>query len=416
MVLVFVVLGTTIAIKTPAYESGDEPGHVLNIETMVRGHWYSMDAHCPVGCSGNETQQAPLYYLLMAGWQHVVALPAHAPFRGTLNPGIYRGASELYLHHSAADDRFLLWLRLPNLALGGLTVLFTFFAVRLTTSDVWTPVIAASLVAFLPRFLFLSPFVTNDNLVDLLGAVLVFLALRYALAPGRWRMVVIGVVCGLLVTTKLSTLPLLLVIPIFACVVPGWRRRVGVAVLGLGTALMVSGWYLAQNLSRYGDPLALRASQHYLSLDGGLGTLFGEPYIVHDPLQLVFIQVPQRIIRTFWYQSGWNQFQWSWPFNVLFCIVTAGALAGLIHRGIKREVLLVLIAIGVVGLLCVWTTAFQTSTYQARYAYVGLAALAGLASMGLERWRLPIRFLLPAMGLIGTVIAIQQDVLAVHWT
>jgi len=27
-----------------------------------------------------------------------------------------------------------------------------------------------------------------------------------------------------------------------------------------------------------------------------------------------------------------------------------------------------------------------------------------------------VRFLLPLAGLIGTVVAIQQDVLAVHWT
>ena len=46
----------------------------------------------------------------------------------------------------------------------------------------------------------------------------------------------------------------------------------------------------------------------------------------------------------------------------------------------------------------------------------GLVAICGLAALGLERWRLPVRFLLPLAGLIGTVVAIQQDVLAVHWT
>jgi hypothetical protein len=46
---------------------------------------------------------------------------------------------------------------------------------------------------------------------------------------------------------------------------------------------------------------------------------------------------------------------------------------------------------------------------------VGLAAIAALAALGVERWRLPVRFVLPAMGLIGTLVAIQQNVLAVHW-
>jgi ABC-type arginine transport system permease subunit len=67
------------------------------------------------------------------------------------------------------------------------------------------------------------------------------------------------------------------------------------------------------------------------------------------------------------------------------------------------------------GLLSVWIVAFQTSTYEARYVFVGLAAIAALAALGLERWKLPFRFVLPAMGLIGTLVAIQQNVLAVHW-
>jgi hypothetical protein len=33
VIAAFIVLGTTIALKTPAYESADEPGHVENIQT-----------------------------------------------------------------------------------------------------------------------------------------------------------------------------------------------------------------------------------------------------------------------------------------------------------------------------------------------------------------------------------------------
>ena len=41
----------------------------------------------------------------------------------------------------------------------------------------WTPVVAASLMAFVPRSVFLSAYVTNDSLVNLLAAVLTYLAL-----------------------------------------------------------------------------------------------------------------------------------------------------------------------------------------------------------------------------------------------
>jgi Dolichyl-phosphate-mannose-protein mannosyltransferase len=423
VILVFLVLGAVIASKTPAYESPDEPSHVQNIETLVSGHWYSMNAPCNAKyqgislttCSGDEAQQAPLYYLLFAGWQKVVGLPARAPYRGQANflDGEKTGA---FLHHSPADLRFLLWLRLPNVVLGALTVLFTFFAVRLATPDAWTPVIAAALVAFMPRFVFLSSFVTNDNLVDLLGAVLVFLALRFSRAPSRWRMAAVGIVSGLLTTTKLSALPVALVVVVLAILVQGWRRRAMLMAVGYGSALLVSGWYLVQNMVRYGDPLARKATAHYLSLNGGLGT-FLKPYTVTDPLRLIFVQVPYRILHGFWYQSGAvNQFRWSWPVIALFCFITAGALAGLIHRQLRRETLVPLVAISGIALLSVWVVAFQTATYEARLAFVGLTAMAALAALGLERWRAPYRFLLPAMGLVGTLVAIQQNVLAVHWT
>ncbi len=414
--IVFVFLGIVIAVNTPAYESSDEPGHVENIETLVSGHWYGMRSNCQPPCSGNEAQQGPLYYLVMAGWQKLAGVPAHAPFRGQLSPGIFFGGKEWFAHHSAADLRFLLWLRLPNVILGMLTVLFAYFSIRLITKDPWTPVVAASLVAFLPRFVFLSSFVTNDNLVDLLGAVLVFLSLRYAKAPSLWRMTWVGVVFGLLITTKISTLSLGLAILALACLVPGWARRVQFAVIGLGSALLVSSWYLVQNTVRYGDPLASTATIRYLTKLNGLGAGLSGVYVVGDPLRHVFVSVPNRIVESFWYQSGWNRSHWPWEVNVAITIGFACALIGLVGRHVERHTLFTLGALSIAALLAVWAVSFQTGTYQARYAYFGLVAICGLAALGLERWRLPVRFLLPLAGLIGTAVAIQQDVLAVHWT
>jgi hypothetical protein len=421
--IAFAILGSVIALKTPAYEADDEPGHVQNIETLVSGHWYGIASSCRpsttedrlLSCSGDEAQQAPLYYLLMAGWQDLADVPAHAAFRGQLNPGLYFGSHVRYSHHSSADHRFLLWLRLPNIILGMLTVLFAYLGVRLATKDPWTPVIGASLVAFLPHFVFLSSFVTNDNLVDLLGAVLVFLSIRYAKSPSAWRMAWIGGVFGLLITTKLSTLPLGLAVFALAFLVCGWIRRLKFAAIGLGSALLVSSWYLIQNTVRYGDPLALTASTRYLSqLDALGGGYFG--YIVGNPLRHVFVSVPNRIVESFWYQSGWNGFSWPWPVNLIITLAFALALIGLIGRNVERRILLTLSAVSITALLAVWVASFETGSYEARYAYVGLTAICGLAALGLERWRLPVRFLLPLAGLIGIVIAVQQDVLAVHWT
>jgi 4-amino-4-deoxy-L-arabinose transferase-like glycosyltransferase len=415
--IAFVVLGVLIAVETPAYESSDEPGHVENIESLVSGHWYGMQANCESPCSGNEAQQGPLYYLAMAGWQKVAGVAVHAPFRGQLNlAGVYFGGKEWFQHHSAADHRFLLWLRLPNVLLGALTVLLAYFSLRLVTADPWTPVVAASLIAFLPRFVFLSSFVTNDNLVDLLGAVLVYLSLRYAKAPSPWRMAWVGLVFGLLITTKLSTLTLGLAVLALACLVPGWVKRAQFAAIGLGSALVVSSWYLIQNTVRYGDPLAGTATIRYLTKLNGLGASLAGTYVVGNPLRHVFVSVPNRIVETFWYQSGWNRSHWSWQVNVAITLAFVCALIGLVGRHVERRTLFTLGALSTAALLSVWVVSFQTGTYQARYGYFGLVAIFGLAALGLERWRLPVRFLLPLAGLIGTVVAIQHDVLAVHWT
>jgi hypothetical protein len=416
IILAFVALASFIAIRTPAYESADEPGHVQNIETLVRGHWYGMDSRCEMlnrYCSGTEAHQAPLYYLAFAGWQRLVGVPARATYHGQSR--LFDAQQGTFLHHSNADRRFLLWLRLPNVLLGALTVLVTFFAVRLVSSDPWTPVVGASIVAFLPRFVFLSAFVTNDNLVDLLGAVLVLLALRFTRRPTGWRMAWLGFAFGLLVATKLSALPVGLVLIVLAFMVRGWRRRGGFLAIGALTAFAACGWYLIQNTVRYGDPLARAASARYLAQVGGLGTFF-IPYVVSNPLNLVFVRVPQRIADGFWYVSGSvGQFHWPWPVSLVFWAVLAASVAGIISRHIDRWTLATLLTVAGAGLLSVWIVAFQTSTYEARYVYVGLSAIAALVALGLERWRLPVRLILPVMGLVGTVVAIQQNVLAVHW-
>jgi hypothetical protein len=171
-----------------------------------------------------------------------------------------------------------------------------------------------------------------------------------------------------------------------------------------------------QNTFRYGDPLARTATIHYLSAMNGLGApLFGT-YTVDNPLSHVFLSVPNRIVESFWYQSGWNRSHWSWEVNVAITIAFACALIGLVGRAVEPRTLFSLGALSIAALLSVWVVSFQTGTYQARYAFFGLVAICGLAALGLERWRLPIRFLLPLAGLLGTVVAIQQDVLAVHWT
>jgi hypothetical protein len=420
---VFVALSSFIAIKTPAWEAADEPDHVDNIELLAGGHWYGINTHCrfilqvgaePSSCRNDEAQQAPLYYLAMAAWQKIVGLPPRPPPSLRTSPTVYFHGEE-FAHHSASDHRFLLWLRFPNIALGASTVLVVFLAIRRVSSDPWTPLVAAAVLAFLPRFVFLSAFVTNDNLVNLLGAVLGYVALRFILSPSVWKMAWAGATFGLLVATKLSALPMGLVIVVLVFVVPAWKRRLSLLAAAGGAAALTGGWYLAQNTVRYGDPLARTASSRYLALNGGLGTVLA-PYRVKDPLGLVFWDVPRTIMRTFWYESGWNQFSWPLPVCVTITVVVLIVLVGLYGQKIPRDVLITLAALSVSALLSVWIVATQTAEYKGRYALVGCVGIAGLIAFALQRWKVPVRLLLPASGVLGTCIAINSNVLSVHWT
>ena len=428
VITVFALISSVIAVKTPAWESNDEPGHVQNIETLVSGHWYVMHVGpthsvaiagrkyvVAISSSGTEAHQAPLYYLALAAWQRLTGVPATPPRPGP--PDVGYPSRGFFVHHSTADHRFLLWLRLPNVVFGALTIWFTFLACRIITKDPWSPVIAASIIGFLPRFVFLSAFVTNDNLVNLLGAVLTFVALRCFLRPTRWRMVVVGAVVGLLIMTKLSTLPMGLVFVVLAFKERKWLDRLQLIAIGCATSIVVCGWYLIQNTYRYGSPLALGTSERYLSKVMGLGTLYGVQYRVTDPAKYIFVEVPTRFLDVFWYGSGWEElFRWPWTVGLLFWSVLVLALLGLVGRHVSLGVLAILGTLTVTGFLSVWIVAFETATYDPRLALGGMPALACLAALGLERWRLGVRAILPLMGLGGTLFAIQANVLAVHWS
>ncbi len=422
--LVFVAAAATIAVKTPAWEGEDESDHVTNVETLVSGHMYRIPARIPPPPTPiviNESHQPPLYYFLMAGFQQMIGEPAHQVTPGHENFSPADPAHDHYRHHYAAQHRWLLPLRLANVALGLLTVLITFLTARRLSRDRWTPIVAAAVVASLPRFAFLSAYVTNDNLVDLLGAVLAYTTVRSLQSPSLWLKAAVGAICGLLIITKLSALPALAVL--FPVVLSGgdWRSRGRAALAALGAVVLVAGWYFVQNDIRYGDVFAKAASQHYLMTTGGLGT-WGLPYAVLDPLRLVLHDVPVRIFQTFWFESGWDANRWRTSVSVFFWLALALALVGLWRRrGVGRITAehrrgeLALIVLTLAGFASVWEVAFTTATYDAREALLGLPALACLAALGLERWRPPLRFLLPLMGLAGTAIAFGQNVL-VPWT
>jgi hypothetical protein len=419
-----VAVSAFIAIATPAWEANDERDHVRNAEVLASGHWYRLDDPG----SGFEAHQAPAYYLLLAGYQRfVLDLPARipdpqlAPITGGFSPQIFRHD----LPSDGADQRRLLPLRLISVLLGALTVLFTALAARKVTSDPWTPVVAAGFVAFVPKFLFLSGVVNNDNLSNFFGALGLFVALNGVAAADsattRQRMAISGALggaLGMLVLSKLTatTLAPALVVPVLLLGRDVRERTRLTAIFGV-VALGICGWWLVQNQVRYGDPLASHATREHLRAI--FPPLFDVPGIAQSALR----DTPRIVFRSFWYTSGYNQYYWqsSVPYWLLWGGLAAG-IAGLgrrrIRLGVPRGTLLVLCAAVLAGAAAIWTLGVQTTTTQARVGFFALPAVGVLFALGLQRWQAKplLRFVLPATGLALALVAVQRDILAAYPT
>lgn len=420
MVAVFVLLAVMVAAGTGPWEANDEPDHVQNARTLARGDMYRIGPG-----AGLEAHQPPAYYAGLAAWTRALGLPTAPPSIAAEAP---TDPADGLIDHTApqdgADQRAVTLLRLPSVLLGALTVALTMLAARRLSRDRWTPVVAGALVAAVPKFVFLSGVVNNDNLANALAAALTLLCVTNVVHPPastRARHAVAaagGLLVGLLFLAKITTsllVPALVVALWF--VAPSRREAVRLVAVAGVVAVAVSGWWLVMNQAWYGDPLASAATKDHLR--GIVPALL----VLADPLTQVTTTL-RGVWRTFWYSSGWNQFQWpAWAYAPFWALLGLG-LAGLGRRSrdaspvdpSRRRAVAVLAVIALASVAIVIVLGLQTTQLQGRVMFVGLPAIAVLAALGIERWPTPVavRFALPALGLLGTLYALRTDVLTIY--
>jgi Dolichyl-phosphate-mannose-protein mannosyltransferase len=421
VVLLFVVAAGLVSFWTGPWEATDEPDHVRNTVTLVRGRLYRIG---PRG--GIESFQPPLYYIGLAGWHKALFLEPARPSpefelsaEGPIVKERYPG--------SEADASRVHRLRLPSIACGVIVVLLTWAAARRLSTDPWTPVVAAAIVAGVPKLVFVSAVVNNDNLLNALGALLVFLVVRWVTQPPSstarriGAAAVLGMVLGALILTKLTALPMVVgVVVALVCIGERLGERLLLVLASAASAALVSGWWLIRNVVTYGDPLALSETKAFLREHVPINIVGGDPF-----LERVLVTIPRGLFERTFYVSGWNQPPFTWPgwAHLLFWLLALGALAGLFRSrratpspASRSRVLLVLALFLLGALASVWAVGLQITDVQGRHAFGGLAAFGCLAAVGLERLRLPVaaRFTLPVAGLVGTAVAIHQDVWNVY--
>jgi hypothetical protein len=430
----FVLLTLSLSVLIPAWEANDEPDHFRNVQTLVGGRWYRLEPG-----AGYAGHQAPLYYLGLAAIQKVAGL---SPFTPNLQNNPRAPERGLYEHNDADSQRRVVLLRLPSILLGVLTVWLTRRVARRSGLTEWGAILAAAIVATIPRFVFLSSVINNDTLVITLGAWATLLAVGLVADQevSTKRLLGLGAILGLMLETKLSALPIVASLAVGVAVArllgrnrltdnqPTVLKQSAQSFLAIvfGT-LLIAAPVLVSNQLRYGDPLASKASIDYFR------DLLPPLVAVPHTWGWFGPAVGSGFATSFWYVSGWNQFRWQAQTYVPLWLLAG---VGLVGCSVKRRQVTdsrnglvsntgtdpggefsgfvgLLAGVALASVLVVWLLATQTTQWQARTSYPGLAAFATLVSIGYRRLRIPmwLQFLLPALSLAGTLYAIHADVI-----
>jgi Dolichyl-phosphate-mannose-protein mannosyltransferase len=336
---VFVTLTLALSVLIPAWESNDEPDHFRNVQTLVSGRWYRMEPG-----AGYSAHQAPLYYLGLAAVQSFAGL---SPFTPKLEGNPKAPEQGLYVHNDGDSQRRVVLLRFPSILLGALTVWLTRQVARRSGLAEWGAVLAAAIVATLPRFVFLSSVITNDTLVITLGAWATLLAVGLARDDevSMKRLFGFGGLLGLMLETKLSAVPIVVALGV-GVLIARWARpdRAGAKTAGnptpqrgkltplkqsahsflviAGGTLLIAGPILLANQLRYGDPLASKASVDYFR------ELLPPLVAVPHTWRWFGVAVSSGFATSFWYVSGWNQFRWKAETYVPLWFMAAVGLIG----------------------------------------------------------------------------------------
>jgi 4-amino-4-deoxy-L-arabinose transferase-like glycosyltransferase len=403
LLALFMLLGLTYALTTPAFEAPDEASHFLYIHNLIETRELPLmeDRAAQFASQSVQRHHPPLYYLLGAALAagtnraDVAEILRPNPFAsvGTVSP-VNQNA---WLHTlppagSGALGAVVL-LRLFGVVLGAGTLVCIYRAGRALGGDA-AGLASAWLVAVLPGFIMISSSVTNDTLTIFLSSAGVALLVeawvnrRFSLSRG----VVLGLILGGAALTKINGLGLFGVVAAWAALVV-WNRRIGWKLLitpllaaGLIAALTAGWWYL-RNITLYGDPLAMEATLR----------IWGRGAVAADWAEAIGV-----------WESVWmvlGQFNVRGP-DWFYRLYAPGlALAGLgvtlwaaYRRKLDRGLVLFLIVTVLAALAALVAATSRLNVSQGRILYPALAAFAPLVIAGMRRrlpWRVTVAALAP---------------------
>ncbi len=305
-----------------------------------------------------QSHQPPLYYLLCTPVEWLV------------------GANE------SAEK----WgLRLVNVLIGLLTMIGIYTGIRRFTGNEMVAAFASTFTSLLPMFIAISSAVTNDMLLYLAAvAVMNVIALGWERGWSLSRAVLMGVVLGLALLTKTTSLVLF---PMALCGMLLWkdkRATFGQVFVVLFLAILIASPWLIRNQTLYGDPLAMRAFR-----EASVGNLAASEAIAQNGFLGYWTAVWQLALYSFWGVFAYfDIFMPEWIYWLLTVIAGVCVLARIwrLVRGVAENekrfhILNVILSICVVAAFVAYNSNYFQA--QARYLYPAIFAIASGVAFGL---------------------------------
>lgn len=214
ILMAYALLGSLYAFLTPAWQVPDEPAHYNYIQQLIE------QKRLPILKPG-DYDQALLDRSIARGFP--ATEPVHAlKYQNHQPPLYYLLAVPIYLSSNGS----LRILRLFSLVLGSGIILFACAITNRLCPE--QPLIAlgtAAFIAFLPQHNAMMAGVNNDCLAGLIAAAALYLSVRIVQEPAGsyFQRLVLGIVLGLGLLTKVTVYPILLVA--LAAVWQQWRKN-----------------------------------------------------------------------------------------------------------------------------------------------------------------------------------------------
>ncbi len=394
LLIAYVVLAVGYSLVTPLYESTDELRHVRYVRHIAT---YGNLPLQRAGAPRAQSHHPPLYYALgalVSCWvnvdEDVYYQPKENPFWayrywevGSDNKNQYvHGADEAFPYSGITLVVYL--VRWMTVLIGALTVWLTYEMGREVFPHGPSLALAsAALVAFTPQFLHLSGSVGNDVPAAACGAAVLLACLRVARQGVSLRKdVMVGILLGVSVLTKFHLVVLLAPVCV-AYLLTAWPRRdwramLRAAIVILGLAAILLGWWFLRNWHLYGDPTGMsKLNELWAGRDAG------ESWWV----------IPQawpHLWTSLWGRFGYGQVPLpAWIYSGLL-VLSVVSVAGYLVPGRRRQAPLInllplVMAVVVFVIAVTYYVLIQPAGAMGRFLFPVLPAVGVLLMVGLAR-------------------------------